>query len=79
MSTSQISGLESFHRFIEKQLASKTTGLISPEEALKRWREEQVSLAAIREGLADIEAGRTKSLEDFDRDFRKRHGIKDVT
>lgn len=79
MSTSQISGLESFHRFIRKRLASKTTELISPEEALELWREEQESLAAIREGLADIEAGRTKSIEDFDRDFRKRHGIKEVT
>ena len=33
------------------------------------------TLAAIEEGLADIEAGRTQPFEDFDREFRARHGI----
>jgi predicted DNA-binding antitoxin AbrB/MazE fold protein len=33
------------------------------------------TLAAIQEGLADIEAGRTQPFEDFDREFRARHGI----
>ena len=79
MNTSQIAGLESFHRFVEKRLASERTSLMSPEEALALWREEQESLAAIREGLADVVAGRTKSIEEFDRDFRKRHGIEGAT
>jgi len=33
------------------------------------------TLAAIQEGLADIEAGRTQPFEDFDREFRTRHGM----
>ena len=38
-------------------------------------REQDSAIAAIRESLADIAAGRMKSLEEFDRDFRKRHNI----
>ena len=75
MNLSEPTGLESFHRFVGKQLASEAAVLMSPEEALALWREEQEVLAAIREGLDDVTAGRTKSLEVFDRDFRQRHGI----
>jgi hypothetical protein len=35
----------------------------------------QASLAAVREGLADVEAGRTRPMEDFFRDFDQRHGL----
>lgn len=75
MNLSEPSSLKSFHNFIGKQLAPEATVLMSPEEALALWREEQEALAAIREGLDDVAAGRTKSLEEFDRDFRQRHGI----
>ncbi len=37
--------------------------------------ERSATSEAIREGLADVAAGRTKSLEEFDRDFRRRHDI----
>jgi hypothetical protein len=33
------------------------------------------SLVGISRGLADVEAGRTKPLEEFEREFRARHGI----
>ena len=79
MSVTQTSGLESFHRFLEKQLASKSSQLMSPEEVVALWRAEQESLAAIRRGLADVAAGRTMSLEEFDRDFRQRHAINGAT
>jgi len=75
LNTSEATGLQSFHNFVQKQLASNSTSPMSPEEALAAWREEQATLAAIGEGLEDIAAGRTKSLDDFDRDFRLRHGI----
>ena len=52
---------------------------MSPEEVVALWRAEQESLAAIRRGLADVAAGRTMSLEEFDRDFRQRHAIKGAT
>ena len=32
-------------------------------------------LAGISRGLADVQAGRTKPLEEFEREFRARHGI----
>lgn len=79
MNISQMTGQESFHRFVERQLASEAASSMSPEEALALWREEQETLAAIREGLSDVSAGRTKSLEEFDRDFRRRHGIERAT
>ncbi len=67
--------LESFHQFLVKQLESDSAVLMSPEQALALWREEQESLAAIRDGMADVNADRTKPLEEFDRDFRQRHGL----
>ena len=30
---------------------------------------------AIRRGFADLEAGRTRPIEDIDREFRARHGL----
>ena len=67
--------LQSFHQFLVKQLESDSAELMSPEQALALWREEQDSITAIREGIADADAGRTKSLDEFDRDFRQRHGL----
>jgi hypothetical protein len=67
--------LESFRSFVDRQLAAPGGNLMSPEQALAAWREEQATLSAIREGLADVEAGRTMSVEEFEADFRHRHGI----
>ncbi|SFJ70107.1 hypothetical protein [Planctomicrobium piriforme] len=69
--------LESFHRFLGKQLETEAAVDMSPEKALALWREEQETLAAIREGLEDIDAGRTIPLEEFDQNFRRKHGIAD--
>jgi PHD/YefM family antitoxin component YafN of YafNO toxin-antitoxin module len=33
------------------------------------------ALAGISRGLADVEAGRGRPLDEFERDFRARHGI----
>lgn len=33
------------------------------------------SIAAIQRGLADVAAGRTRPIDDFFREFDKRHGI----
>lgn len=69
--------LESFHRFVGKQLETEAAVDMSPEKAVALWREEQAALAAIREGLGDVAAGHTVPLEEFDRNFRQRHGITD--
>lgn len=37
--------------------------------------EYQESLNAIREGLADVEAGRTRPVTDFFSEFERKHGI----
>lgn len=46
---------------------------MSPEEALPRWREHLVTLAAIREGLADIDAGRTRPVEELIQELKTRY------
>jgi PHD/YefM family antitoxin component YafN of YafNO toxin-antitoxin module len=35
----------------------------------------QASLAAIREGLADVEAGRTQPIDDFFQDLTRKHDV----
>jgi putative addiction module CopG family antidote len=45
--------------------------------ALKALERDEGDLAAIRAGIADYEAGRYQTLEEFEADFRKRHQIAD--
>ena len=75
MDAHETSVLEDFHRFIGEQLRSDETAQMSPEQALALWRERQETLVAIREGLADVKAGRIKPLDEFVADFEARHGI----
>ncbi|MBI3467003.1 MAG: hypothetical protein HY000_28650 [Planctomycetes bacterium] len=78
MAVDTVEELESFHRFIADQLENGGAKP-SPEECLRLWRaaqqERAETLAAIAEGLNDISAGRVKPLDDFDREFRTKHGI----
>jgi predicted transcriptional regulator len=67
--------LESFHRFVGRRLEIASATPLTPEEALVLWREEQETLSAIREGLDDVEAGRTKSLSEFEREIRQKFGF----
>lgn len=69
--------LESFHRFLGKQLETEAAIDMSPEQALEIWREEWETLAAIREGLEDVAAGRTASLQEFKDEFHRKHGVPD--
>ncbi len=64
MPTPQINTLASFHQFVGQQLASEDTAQMSPELAVAIWREREETLDAIREGLADVEAGRTFPAEE---------------
>ena len=75
MNSPSQSTLESFHQFITEKLQSDVDAQMSPEQALALWRERQETIGAIREGLADVEAGRTKPLEQFLRDFEAARGI----
>lgn len=44
-------------------------------EALDSLEYRDVELAAVRAGLDAADAGRSKSLEQFDRDFRAQNGL----
>ena len=76
--------LREFHRFVGEKL-SNGGGNLSPEEALEEWRRlhpDESALdedtAAVQQALADLANGRPAlSLEEFDRDFRKRHQLPD--
>lgn len=75
MTVPETSTLENFHRFIGEQLQMNAAVRMSPEQALALWRDQQETVQAIREGLADVDAGRTKPLEQFRREIEARHGI----
>ncbi len=62
MSSSAISELSSFREYLGNRIADGEVGL-SPEQALSDWRELQESVASIRRGLADADAGRIRSAE----------------
>jgi predicted transcriptional regulator len=69
MPSLQSNTLASFHQFIGDQLASESASQISPEQALALWREFEQSLAAIRDGLADEEAGRMRPADEVLREM----------
>jgi hypothetical protein len=78
MSSRSQNELASFHQFISQLLGSNQAEL-SPEEALGLWREQNPSpddLEAVRQSLQDFERGdRGITVEEFDREFRRRHNI----
>lgn len=82
MSTDTNPELVSFHQFISEQLSAGPPDL-SPEEALEVWRlqnrtpeEYATDVQAIREALADMDAGDTGTpVEVFLEEFRKRHKL----
>ncbi len=74
--------LREFHEFLSDKLA-ESHPVLSPEEALDEWRavhphEEAFAedVAAVQEALDDMAAGDVGvSPEEFDRQFRQRHGL----
>ena len=81
MSTERANDLQAFMSFIDQQLEHGGT-LPTLDEALSRWEyensseeEREETRAAIHRGLADLDAGRVRPLEEFDREFRARHGM----
>lgn len=45
-------------------------------DAIRALDAEKTDIAAIQAGIKDMEAGRTRSLDEFDREFRQKHNIK---
>lgn len=72
--------LDSFHRFAQQKL--QNGGAESIEELFDLWRiehpspKEQAEIhAVIRQGLADIQAGRGRPAEDVMRDVRLKYNL----
>jgi hypothetical protein len=82
MSSNVDNELASFHHFVAVKLLENNVDL-SPEEALDLWREEHPhpeefddATEALKEAFADIAAGDNGvPFEDFEREFRKKHGL----
>jgi hypothetical protein len=73
--------LVEFHAFLVERLKNGGANL-SPEDVLGEWRSIQPapaelgeSVAAVQRALEQAERGEGNSLEDFDRQFRQRHGF----
>ena len=81
MGIERINDVRAFRSFLDEKLSDgapsftldETLGLWEYENASDEQREE--TLVAIRQGLADVEAGPVRPFEDFDREFRQRHGL----
>jgi predicted transcriptional regulator len=63
MSTEVISDLAGFHQFVGDRLSSGQQ--LSPEQALADWRERTATIQAVRRGIEDIDAGRTRPADDL--------------
>ena len=79
MATDRANDLQAFRSFIDEGLADGGAGL-TLDEALARdyensGREREETRAAIRRGLADVDAGRVRPFEEFDREFRTSTGF----
>ena len=62
---------------IQRQLASGAFATADDvlREALAALRSHEREVVAIQEGIDDMEAGRVRSIREFDSDFRRRNGI----
>jgi predicted transcriptional regulator len=67
--------LAEFHKFVGQQLTQPEAASMSPEEALARWREHQETLAAIREGLKDIDSGRTRPVDELIQELKSSYSL----
>lgn len=67
--------LKSFTEFVSQRMAEDSS--LSLRDCLDRWQEErerEETIADMRQSLADIEAGRVRSLEEADVEIRRRLG-----
>ncbi|MEM8944773.1 MAG: hypothetical protein AAGD11_06270 [Planctomycetota bacterium] len=49
---------------------------LNVEQYASKLIQQEVEYQAVQEGLADVDAGRTISLEQFEKDFRQQKGMK---
>jgi predicted transcriptional regulator len=66
----------SFRQFVSRQIESGTS--MSLEQCVQQWREEYEraeTIAAVKQGIEDIEAGRVHTLEEVDAHIRQKLGL----
>ena len=78
----QRQAVEQEHGFLEVESGDNTYVLMSMQVyrdmmGVGSDAEYEASLSAVREGLADVEAGRTRPVDEFFQEFDQRHGIPD--
>jgi hypothetical protein len=85
MATERSNDLRAFRQYIDEQFSNGGAEL-TLDEALINWeienqteQERQETIEAIREGLSDVDAGRTRPAEDVIRDLCRKHNIPDPT
>jgi predicted transcriptional regulator len=85
MATDRTNDLRAFRRYIDDHLTNSAVEM-TLDEALVNWEIEnqtdeqrQETIEAIREGLADVDAGRTRPAEDVIRDLCRKYNIPDPT
>lgn len=69
--------IESFRRFAQEQVHHSDPAP-TLEECLEMWRaarEREETIADVRRGVADMEAGRSYTLEEVERMFREEFGL----
>jgi hypothetical protein len=81
MATDRINDVHAFRHFLDEKLSNGEANL-TLDEALGLWEYENASEAerastreAISGGLADVELGRVRPFDEFDREFRQKHGL----
>lgn len=81
MATERANDLRAFHDFLGAKLRNGG-GDLTLDDALELWEyenspeeEREETLRAIQRGLDDMRDGRMRPFEEFDREFRERHGL----
>lgn len=84
MATERANDLHAFKNFIDEQLSGEIVPTV--DEVLARWEHENESeaereetLAAIRRGLADIEAGRVVPAREAVAELRRKHNLPELS
>lgn len=65
--------IQDFNRFVDEKLANG--GADSLRQLVTEWEERQQVNAAIRQGIADIDAGRTEPFFESQDRFRQERGL----
>jgi predicted transcriptional regulator len=84
MATEHIDDLKAFRDFVDAQLGNGGSSL-TPEECLDLWvfenlsdEEREESVAWIRRGLEDLDAGRTRPAREALAELRRKYNLPEV-